>query len=162
MDLTKIDYLCTFNFNTINMKKFFLLATAVMLFSFNLMAGPEKPIGIKQLPQISQTLIQTYFSNLIFEKGTLEGNGQIEYTIKFSNGTELEFNEKGEWTEIDCKTTKVPNGIIPAPIQNYVVSNYKNNKIVKIQKESFGYEVELNNDLELKFNKEGKFLSVDD
>ena len=33
---------------------------------------------------------------------------------------------------------------------------------VKIDKERYGYEIELGNDLELKFDKNGKLLNIDD
>jgi hypothetical protein len=32
---------------------------------------------------------------------------------------------------------------------------------VKVNKEIFGYEIELNNDVELKFNSNGGFVGVD-
>lgn len=144
------------------MKKYFLLAMAVMLFAGCVMAGPDKPITIKQLPKTAQDFIQKHFSNLVFANGEQDNDRTVEYTIKFTDGTELEFNQKGEWTDVDCNRNKVPDAIIPAQIRNYVSGNYQNSIIVKIQKENFGYEVELNNGLELKFNKEGKFISVDD
>jgi hypothetical protein len=34
--------------------------------------------------------------------------------------------------------------------------------IVKIDREAFGYEIELSSDLELKFDKNGKMLEIDD
>ena len=34
--------------------------------------------------------------------------------------------------------------------------------VVKIDKEYYGYDVELSNDLDLKFNAQGQFMRIDD
>lgn len=56
----------------------------------------------------------------------------------------------------------VPAKLIPANIANYVNKNFKGATIVKIDKEHYGYEVELSNGLDLKFNCNGSFMMIDD
>ena len=63
---------------------------------------------------------------------------------------------------MDCNYSAVPANLVPANIATYVKSNFPGATIVKIDKERYGYDIELSNDLELKFNKNGKMLRVDD
>ena len=71
-----------------------------------------------------------------------------------------EFSNSGKWTEVDCKSREVPQGIIMKPIRNYVAKTFSDVKIVKIEKKSSGYEVKLSDGVELKFNLVGQFKSV--
>jgi len=50
---------------------------------------------------------------------------------------------------------------VPANITKYVKAQFPNNIIVKISKKYNGYEIELNSDIELKFDAKGNFLYAD-
>ncbi|MBQ7441272.1 MAG: PepSY-like domain-containing protein [Prevotella sp.] len=52
--------------------------------------------------------------------------------------------------------------MIPEVIKQYVNENFPESIITKIEKERYGYDIELSNDLELKFNKQGYILRMDD
>ena len=41
-------------------------------------------------------------------------------------------------------------------------ANHPGEIIVSIDKEHYGYDIELSNSLDLKFNKQGQFISYDD
>ena len=84
-----------------------------------------------------------------------------DYEVYLANGTKVEFTLQGDWKEVRC-AGGVPAAIVPAAISKYVKTNYANAAIVKIDKKYSGYEVELNNGLELKFDTKGKFLAIDD
>jgi hypothetical protein len=43
-----------------------------------------------------------------------------------------------------------------------VKTNFPGTVIVKIDKERHGYDIELSNDIELKFNKSGALIGMDD
>ena len=59
--------------------------------------------------------------------------------------------------------TAVPAAIIPTAIQQYVTATFPGQIITKIDKERrYGYEIELSNDIELKFNKNGMIIGMDD
>ena len=89
-----------------------------------------------------------------------------EYEVRLSDGTSLEFNRNSEWKKIDCEhsTTNqaVPAELVPEPIATYANSNFAGTAITKIQKERRGWEIELGNNLEVKFNKNFKVTKVDD
>ena len=74
----------------------------------------------------------------------------------------MEFDRKGNWDNVDCQWESVPAALVPTEIATYVSTNFPGALIVKIDKERYGYEIELSNDLELKFNKSGKLFHIDD
>ena len=63
---------------------------------------------------------------------------------------------------MDCKRKAVPSGLIPAALTDYVNNNFAGQFIVMIDKEPFGTEIELDNDLELKFDKKDQLINIDD
>lgn len=55
----------------------------------------------------------------------------------------------------------VPTGIVPQAIKDYVSKHYPEAKILKIERDSKTYEVKLNNQLELEFNKAFQLIDID-
>ena len=87
---------------------------------------------------------------------------RTNYEVVFQDGTEVEFNGKGQWHSIDCKRAAVPAALIPAAISEYVRQGFPGQDIVKIDKETYGHEIKFASGLELKFSKNGKLVNVDD
>ncbi len=85
-----------------------------------------------------------------------------KYEVRLNNGVELDFDKSGTWDKVDCNFSAVPANLVPASIANYVKTHFAGAKIVKIDKERYGYDIELSNDLELKFNKKGQLMNIDD
>ena len=54
-----------------------------------------------------------------------------------------------------------PEGLIPAFVKTYLDENFPNVKIEKIEKYKKYVEVELANNVEIKFNYEGKVIEFD-
>lgn len=52
--------------------------------------------------------------------------------------------------------------LIAVPVKEYVKANFPREIITKIERGRTGVEIELGNDYSLKFNKKGKFVSMDD
>lgn len=138
------------------MKKFLFLLLG--FFTLNAMASNDQPVSFNNLPQKAQQFINQHFSGVGFLSAKLD-DGQ--YEVRLKNGTEIEFTAQGEWKEVDCHTTAVPAAIVPANITKYVKAQFPNNIIVKISKKYNGYEIELNSDIELKFDAKGNFLYAD-
>ena len=84
------------------------------------------------------------------------------YDVVFNNGEKVEFDRKGNWTEIDCKMSSVPAGLVPAKIAQYVKSTYPGTKILQIEKDDSQYEVKLSNRLEVTFNRNFQVVDIDD
>ena len=120
-------------------------------------------ITADKLPATAQTFIKEYFpgSDISYAKKDKELT-KTTYEVVLQDGTEIDFDSKGQWDKIDCKRATVPAKLIPDAIATYVQTNFPGQAIVKIDKELFGYEIELQNDLELKFDKNGRLVNIDD
>ena len=126
---------------------------AVVFFALPAAAFDKYSVNRNDLPEKAQQFLTEYFPKGRVSKKT-------DYDVKLTNGTKIEFNNKGEWTSVDCKTREVPSGLIIKNIRNYVAKNFPDTFIVKIEKKSLSYEIELNDGIELKFDRLGTFKSA--
>ncbi|MFW5623629.1 MAG: PepSY-like domain-containing protein, partial [Prevotella pectinovora] len=83
------------------------------------------------------------------------------YDVVLKNGTKLEFDKRGNLTEIDCKQGIVPDQLIPQAINNYLKENYEGQSVRKIEINRKEYEVELTNGLDLTFNKHFQLIDIE-
>lgn len=125
-------------------------------------AGNDKPISVNALPAKAQTLLSQHFNGQKVMLATIE-TGVINktYDVVLQNGTKLEFDKKGNLTEIDCKQATVPVNLIPQAIKNYLMANYAGQSVKKIEMNKNEYEVELANGLDLTFNKHFQLIDLD-
>ena len=146
-----------------NKNKFFLVALLCMLLQSVTCLADDKIIPVEQLPAPAKTFVKKYFPQATIEYATKDTEFMdTTYEVRLSDGTEVDFDKKGNWDNVDCKTKAVPASLVPAAIAQYVKAHYPNTVIVKIDKERGGYEIELSNDLDLKFNSKGKLIGIDD
>ena len=125
-------------------------------------AGNDKPISVTTLPIKAQILLTNYFGNQKVALATIEsGVVNKSYDVVLQNGTKLEFNKKGELTEIDCKQGVVPVNLIPLSIKNYLQNNYPWQSVKKLEIKKKEYEVELSNGIDLTFNKHFQLIDID-
>lgn len=125
-------------------------------------------IEVSALPQASRTTLSTYFTDANVTSARRSSSANIYgsiYKALLSNGFEIDFDKDGLWTEIESeRNLPIPSsfleGQVPA-IQAYVVANYANNHIIEIEREQFGFTVELNNSVDLVFDREQRFIGVD-
>ena len=139
----------------------FLVCMFLMMGTTYSIAGDGYVVGIQQLPAGAQEVMTKYFADKTVLTILKERD---EYEVIFNNGEKIEFNKKGEWTEVSCHTTQVPDILIPDPIKARIKADFANSKIVKIDRSSNGkkYEVRLNNGLEVEFDKKFNVIKVDD
>lgn len=130
----------------------------------NLSANAQNtPITINELPEKAQAFLREHFSGqshdyLLKDAETFK----VDYEVRLTNGTEIEFNKKGEWKEVNGNKIAIPVSVLPMSIASYLKTNHPDTFATKIEKETKGYEVKLDNGLELKFNSRGKFVKIDD
>lgn len=146
------------------MKKLLVLVLLSVFCVLPTFADRDVMIEKKDLPEVTQKFINKYFAgiDISYVKKEIEIVMVKSYDVILTNGVKLEFDSKGEWDNVDCKNTAVPEGIVPVSIRDYVKSKFPSNFIVEIDKDTFGYEVKLDNGLEIEFDKNGKFKSIDD
>lgn len=123
-----------------------------------------KSITFNQLPKAAQNFVTKYFGEKNVSYITVESEflSSKEYEVRLNDGKKIEFDAKGNWTEVDSEKEAVPADIVPAAIVAHVNKSFPNNAIVQISKSSRKYEVELSNGLDLEFDKKGQFLRIDD
>ena len=125
-------------------------------------AGNDKPISVNALPAKAQTLLNNHFNGQKVMLATIEsGVVSRSYDVVLQNGMKLEFDKKGNLTEIDCKQGIVPALLIPQAIKNYLKDNYAGQSVKKIEMNKNEYEVELANGLDLTFNKHFQLIDID-
>ena len=125
-------------------------------------AGNDKPISVNALPAKAQTLLNNHFNGQKVMLATIEsGVVSRSYDVVLQNGTKLEFDKKGNLTEINCKQGIVPALLIPQAIKNYLKDNYAGQSVKKIEINKNEYEVELTNGLDLTFNKHFQLIDID-
>lgn len=140
-----------------------MIAICCMM-SFNIVANAvnDKPINVNELPAKAQTLLSKHFKGQKVMLATIEtGVVSRSYDVVLRNGTKLEFDKKGNLTEIDCKQGIVPSQLIPQPIKNYLKENYRGEAVRKIELNKKEYEVELTNGIDLTFNKHFQLIDID-
>ena len=130
-----------------------------------LMTGcSDKPVLPAHLPAPIQTFVQQYFpgQTITFAQKDLELTGW-KYELFLADGTHIDFDTDDMWDKIECSLTNpVPTALIPPPVASTIQANYPDAMITKIDKERNGFEVDLANGLELKFNKQGAIVDMDD
>ena len=144
------------------MKKNILTLAIILLFGANVFAqnGMTK---LEQLPAKAQEFVKTYFSDYKVSYVFADKEfADTEYKIRFENGTEIDFNAKGEWTDVSSKNNCIPTGFILKDITNYVEMNHNGMCITDVEREFNRIKIELNDILEIEFNSKGKLISYDD
>ncbi len=145
------------------MKKL-LFALLVLLVSTTTLSAEERVIDYRTLPQSALTFISTHFPTDNVSIATVEKDLlNRDYKVILTSGAKLEFDKRGDWTSVEVKgkSSSVPEVIIPANIAQYVKSQFPSNRVVKIELDKRTTDIDLNNDIELKFNKEGILVEFD-
>ena len=144
------------------MKKLLLLFVCLFTLQTIARADDDKPIQVSQMPQKAQQFIKQHFAGSNIAMAKVESDFlQKSYDVIFTDGNKVEFDKKGNWTEVNCKFSVVPQGIIPSPIPKYTATNYPDAKVLKIERDKTDYEVKLSNGWELKFDSKFNLIAID-
>lgn len=141
-----------------------LMIVVCCMLSCNIVANADndKPISVNALPAKAQDLLNKHFNGQKVIFATIEsGIISRSYDVVLKNGTKLEFDKKGNLTEIDCKQEAVPAQLIPQTIKEYLKDNYAEQSVKKIEIKRNEYEIELSNGFDLTFNKHFQLIDID-
>ena len=144
-------------------QRLFLSLAATVCLMLMLVACNDRPVAPAQLPAPIQSFVQQHFpgQTISYAQKDISLFG-TDYEVLLMDGTTIDFDRKNLWDKIDGKMMPLPATVIPPAIANHVATNFPSIGIVKIDKERYGYDVELANDIELKFNKQGALIGMDD
>jgi len=129
----------------------------------------DEEIDPANLAQNILDFISTYFPGVEIEEAERENNGNYEVELK--NDIELIFDGNGNFLGIAQDENEDDQGEdeedinpsqLPQNILNYIAENYPENSIIEAERDNKGYEVTLNNGVEMEFDLEGNLLSVED
>ncbi len=130
----------------------------------NAIASNDKVITQKELPAPAQTFIKKHFPKAQVSLVKLDTDilGR-SYEVILSDGCKLEFDKSGQWTDLDGQRSPLPVSSLPQAIVTHVRKNFSANQIVQIERtDRKRYAVELDNGVELLFDKNFRFLGYDD
>lgn len=126
-------------------------------------ADRDRAIDPGQMPARAQSLLRTYFSEMKVALAKVDSEWfETRYEMVLTDGTKLEFDRRGDWVEIACRSVAVPDDLIPEAIRQKVGELYRDVPVMKIERaERRGYEVQLSNRITLKFDAELKLIDID-
>lgn len=123
----------------------------------------QRAVDYGQLPARAKEFVTTYFANAKAAGVTQDKEGgSTIYDLYFTDGSRVEFDRRGEWREVDCVRRAIPAGIIPSKIADFFKNNHNGNFAVRIERDKKGYELKLDNGLEVKFDSKYAFTGYDD
>jgi len=143
------------------MKRIILISLCFIGINATITAGKDRAISIEQLPQNAKELINTYFSDLKISYAKMDKEiFDTSYEVVFTNGSKIEFNRKGNWTDIECRNG-IPKEIIPIRIWEYIHEHHPGQNAIEMELDRGGYEIKLDNGLEMKFDKKFRMRGYD-
>ena len=146
------------------MKRTLVILATLLIYAVGLHAEDiHRIITFNELPIKAQEFITTYFSEQTIRFVRMEINvTKTEYTVRFENGMEIEFNGNGDWDEVESHSECLPSGFLLEPILDFLNRNHPGFCLHEISRGYHKIEVELANGLEIIFNKNGELLRYDD
>ena len=128
-----------------------------------------KNVNLKIIEATSKkTVYDDFGENKGIKEGIYEYAAFAEtYKIKFTlicqllcNNIKIDFDKRGRWKSITANVS-LPLEILPVQAREYLEANYPNQIVVEIDREGSGFEVTLQNRLDVHFAQDGSFLRVD-
>ena len=142
------------------MKKLLIFFMALM--SLTAFAKGKQPIAFDKVPQPVQTELQKYFTQDQVQYATFEkALGQKLYTFVLEDGTKIRYNHKAVLRKIENKNG-ILTTLVPEKIMEYAKATFPKATITEYVCDKSRKEIELNNNMELIFNKRCKFLRIED
>ena len=134
-----------------------LMAVAILIPTA--LSAEGRRIPFDSLPGEAVKFVKEYFPTLKVLQVKAEYD---EYDVKLTDSVNLEFDRKGNWKEIKCRRSAVPDAVVPVLILSYIKGNYPGIPIMQIERSKWGYELQLAGDLELEFDRNCNFVRIDD
>lgn len=139
--------------------------------------GPFYPTGVGpaiagsvdtgQLPEKATKFISKYFPNAAITGAEKEFDTQ-SFEVDLSDGTDIEFNAAGDWTEVDagrgtCLASSLVKALIPPTSYSEIVSMKLDNAVETVKRDSKFYKVEFRSPEidNLRFNAAGVLVEIE-
>ena len=140
------------------------IIVALAIFVSGVASADYKTTDVSKLPQAAIQCLQQNIPNatvnLIKVDTSFLGFGVSSYDAYLSDGTEIEFDKRGQWTEIE-NDVAIPQSFITDTLKAYLAKNFPNIRVTSLKKKPYGYQIELSNDIEIRFDSSWKLISID-
>ncbi len=147
------------------MKKFLFLCAAGLLAAGAAVAASrvDRPITVDKLPEAARKFVAAHFgSSEVLYAEVDDGLFDNDYKVVFADGTSVEFAGNGEWTEIEAERGEVPASAVPQAVREQVGKRFPAARIERIERGRRGFDVELSNGFEMKFDRQFNVVGIDD
>ncbi len=126
------------------MKKIILLFMCMALAIGGVCVAKDKKVEPENLPVAIRDFVKQNFPKMTITAASQELDDK-DYSVILSNGTTLEFGKGFRWSEIYNKKGVIPANLLPRQIVAYAKQKYPHAVIVRIERCSQGYDIDLNN-----------------
>lgn len=125
-------------------------------------AADKTEIAFEKLPEKSQKIVRQAYPDVKVKKVEIERRASlIQYEVKMTGGTKLQFSKDGSLTECECTKEAVPAILIPAKIKEFMAKEFPDREIRRFEHDSKLYELLLDNGDELSFNSSFRLIDID-
>ena len=129
-------------------KTLVVLALTAALLNADMIIAPNS------LPQNIQNFIATHFKAQI---GLVEMDRK-SYEIYLTDGTELEFDLMGNWTEIESKLAPVDFRVLPPNVASIIKAQHPNASLLEVKRKMSYYKIKLSNKMKIYIDANGTIL----
>ncbi|MBD5269998.1 MAG: hypothetical protein HDS43_05215 [Bacteroides sp.] len=145
------------------MKKLMICALLAAGFVMSAQAKDIYAHDASVLPKAAQTTLANNLKSKVSVVKIDKDFGRVdEYEVVMTDGVVVTFDRDGNWKEVETNNrSSVPSAFVPKGISTYVAKNHRGAKIVGLEKERNGYDVELSDGVDIKFNAKGEFVKYD-
>ncbi|MBR2165291.1 MAG: PepSY-like domain-containing protein [Paludibacteraceae bacterium] len=143
------------------MKRFGLIAL-ICTMSMVAWGANKQPVALTALPQALQDSIAAHYTpdQILIVTSEKTAPRHYEYEFRVADGTKLKYSDKAVLMKIENEKG-IDLSYVPSGIQNYVKETFPNTFIVEYTRATMKQEVELNIDVTLVFDKNGRFIRLD-
>ena len=138
---------------------FVLTLVLAICLPLHLNADNDRVITFDRLPATAQAMLKQNFADKTPLAITADRD---DYKVMYQSGEKVEFDKKGNWRDIECKTSQVPAALVPAQIVANVNATFPGAVVTEIDQDRRGYSVKLSNGLELEYNRNFQIVELDD
>lgn len=133
------------------------------MLAFSLTAcDSEKVLNESEIPTEISAFVATHFPEHEILQVIKDVEGlTTDYDVTLNNGVSLSFDKSREVKDIDSNT-KLPDGVIPVKLRDYVEANYPGHVITDWELTDRRQQISLDNGLDLEFDMDGAFKRIDD
>ena len=99
----------------------------------------DKMVFAENLPSEAKAFVHHNFPRLSVAYAEMRATPQgTVYEVSLNDGTEVVFSQNGAWGTVDCKLEAVPSSLIPESLSSFVVSNFVNEDVVRLERTDGG------------------------